>query len=97
MFVCRYGVFHFAGACRTVDTRLRAFKGCSRRFLFGALGHSLRSLHSCCLVGRADLTPSDLTTHVLPLRNLRVLDLTGCVELRAESFAAIADAQPGIQ
>ena len=91
-----HGVFYFAGACRAVHTQLPYFKGCSRNFLLGALEHSVRSLVTCGLVGRADLSPDDFASKVLPLRSLRVLDLSGCVQLARPAFLALAQALPQV-
>lgn len=59
-----HGVFYFAGACRAVHTLLPVFHNCSRTFLLGALEHSVRSLVTCGLVNRSDLTPNDFHAKV---------------------------------
>ena len=62
-----HGVFYFAGACRAVHTLLPVFHNCSRTFLLGALEHSVRSLVTCGLVNRTDLTPDDFHAKVRAL------------------------------
>mmetsp|Transcript_44073 Transcript_44073/g.60190 ORF Transcript_44073/g.60190 Transcript_44073/m.60190 type:complete len:404 (-) Transcript_44073:581-1792(-) len=80
-----------------VHTKLRYFKGCSKNFLFGALEHSVRSLKNCGIVERNDISPSDFTLYVAPLINLRVLDLSACVQLDRSSFALVASSFPKLE
>ena len=73
-----------------IDTRLSYFQDCTRDFILNALDRSTTSLRTCALVQRPDIIPQDVLQHVLPIRGLRVLDLSFCVEVNASVFRGVA-------